>query len=223
MFAQKCAVAVPLVLVLLKAPRLSAFGSFDKQRMPYQGGSVICDQSNKQKAMYAKFSHLPSLKNVPALHVIADVIWDDLEPLRAYGARGLFQAWTFGWGAGLPSGYCGPQATAKGQDTNEQVLFSLWDGGFGKNAHPDDWRPALPDHRNCQRNCNDCAVHSGRTAPDGSTGTQCKVRSPGPARCYYPSINMHRTTTCRANLCFFVLRCSSPLAPAKSYESEFVA
>ena len=84
----------------------------------------------------------------------------------------------------------GPQIT--GQDPNVgQVLFSLWDHGeFGDAA----WLPAMPlteeviNHKqlgasmpgvaSCNRNCNDCAVHTGAKADDGTTGTQCRVYIP---------------------------------------------
>jgi hypothetical protein len=66
------------------------------------------------------------------------------------------------------------------------VLFSLWDAGDYGNAN---WLPALPligetdavanpGTASCKRNCNDCAVHQGSVADDGSTGTQCKVYIP---------------------------------------------
>ena len=145
-----------------------------------------CNQQNKQKAMYAYFEHSPLLTAQPALDLIGDVLWDNLNGLRAYSARGIFQAWTLSWPSPSPGGYCGPQATGKGEADVEQVLFSLWDHGSIGTAN---WLPALPlipetdapgspGTPSCKRNCNDCAVHSGSVADDGSTGTQCKVFIP---------------------------------------------
>ena len=80
------------------------------------------------------------------------------------------------WKAPSPRGYMGPQVTATRLISGEpqQVLFSLWD----KDPGEDTWLPAIPDHENCNRNCNDCGVHVGDKVDDGSTGTQCKVFIP---------------------------------------------
>ena len=110
-----------------------------------------CNQQNKQKAMYSEFQHIPSLATVPATDVIADITWEDLDDMRAYGNRGNYQAWTLGWRTGpsdgnpnAPGGYMGPQSTGAGDSSVEQVLFSLWDkkeqAGIGKEG----WYPALP-------------------------------------------------------------------------------
>ena len=56
----------------------------------------------------------------------------------------------------------------------QQVLFSICVLIAGVSG----WLPAIPDHENCKRNCNDCAVHTGEVHDDGSTGTQCKVFIP---------------------------------------------
>ena len=151
-----------------------------------------CNQQNKQKALYHSFEHSPTLEG--ATDVIGDVIWDDLDGLRAYGNRGLFSAWTITFlGTDVPSGYCGPQATgaARAGDPNlEQVLFSLWDGGdVGSLDAHESWWPALPllpdcdalanpGQACCKRNCQDCAVYGSSDLLDGSTGTQCKVYIP---------------------------------------------
>ena len=53
------------------------------------------------------------------------------------------------------------------------------------------WQAAIPMHPNCERNCNDCAVHTDPTkAPDGSTGTKCYV--------YIP--RQHQSSTFRLNI-----------------------
>jgi len=135
--------------------------------------------------MYHSFEFSPSFSG--ATDVSGDVVWDDLEGLRAHGSNGLFNAWTIGFvGNSMPSGYMGPQATGAGDPNVEQVLFSLWDGGTFGNP---DWKPALPllpecdaeanpGQACCKRNCQDCAVHVGPVADDGSTGTQCRVYIP---------------------------------------------
>ena len=80
------------------------------------------------------------------------------------------------WKGPSPGGYMGPQVIAKRLISGDpqQVLFSLWDHKPGESA----WLPAIPDHENCNRNCNDCGVHVGDKVDDGSTGTQCKVFIP---------------------------------------------
>ena len=80
------------------------------------------------------------------------------------------------WEAPSPRGYMGPQVIATRLISGEpqQVLFSIWDNKPGE----DTWLPAIPDHENCNRNCNDCGVHVGDKVDDGSTGTQCKVFIP---------------------------------------------
>jgi len=145
-----------------------------------------CNQQNKQKSIYASFTYDPPLNEEPAIDAIGDVFWDDIDDLRTYGSRGLFHAFTVGFGSGAPSGYFGPQATGRGDPDVEQVLFSLWDY---KRGGDDSWYPALPvigeDIQDCstfdaelnpgfpccKRNCNDCGQ-------DQSTGTQCKVYIP---------------------------------------------
>ena len=149
-----------------------------------------CTQTNKHKALYASYEHDPPLGTVPALDVVAEVVWTKLDDLRAYaatparwatnGGRGLYAAWPCGWaGSGLPGGYFGLQVTGKQlaaqPQKQSQMLFSLWD----KNKGEANERLALPMHDNCKRNCNDCGVHDGATSDDGSTGTQCKAH-------YYP-------------------------------------
>ena len=144
-----------------------------------------CNQKNKQKAMYLTHTFSPDLDTQGAFDVIADVIWENLDGLRSYGNRGLYNAVTIGWPNPSPSGYLGPQATGADPDVG-QVLFSLWDKSPGESA----WQPALPlipevadpkavpGMASCKRNCNDCGVHDGPTVGDGSTGTQCKVYIP---------------------------------------------
>ena len=152
-----------------------------------------CNQKSKQKALYAYpiFSPPLSSSNM-AFDVAADVTWDNLANLRAYGARGLFNAWTIKWGGATPGGYMGPQATGSGDDV-EQVLFSLWDE---KRYGDDGWFPALPyggdllvddcgkfarDNPGtpcCKRNCQDCGSAHASDLDDSSTGTQCKVYIP---------------------------------------------
>jgi len=142
-----------------------------------------CNQQTKQKAVYASFAN-NAISG--ATDVIGDVLWDDIDDLRRYGSRGLFNAFMLRFVAPSPSGYCGPQATGRGDPNVEQVLFSMWDHGeFGDSS----WLPALPmideadaaanpGRPSCKRNCNDCAVHDGAVADDGSTGTQCSVFIP---------------------------------------------
>ena len=98
------------------------------------------------------------------------------------------------------AGTAGRRQPVKGTRTTNRFSFSLWDfktAGIGSPG----WLPALPVTVNssetnrsvindgkckhlapgqacCKRNCQDCAVHSGPTANDGSTGTQCKVFIP---------------------------------------------
>ena len=159
---------------------------------PSSSPPETCNQQNKQKALYHSFEHSPPLAG--ATDVIGDVIWDDLDGLRAYGNRGLFSAWTITFvGTDVPSGYCGPQATgaARAREPElEQVLFSLWDGGeVGELDDHENWSPALPllpdcdalanpGQACCKRNCQDCAVYGSSDLLDGSTGTQCKVFIP---------------------------------------------
>ena len=136
----------------------------------------VCNQQNKQKAVYAYFQHKPPLLQVPALDMIGDVTVGDLESLKAHGENGIYSAFMLYWKAPSPRGYMGPQVTATRLISGEpqQVLFSLWDHKPGEAA----WLPAIPDHENCNRNCNDCGVHVGDKVDDGSTGTQCKVFIP---------------------------------------------
>jgi len=133
-----------------------------------------CNTYNKHKALYASFVFEPSLATSHAFDLAAEVAWNDLESLRAWGRNGIYQAFMLHWDGSAPSGYMGPQATGAGNPQKEQVLFSLWDRHPGLSS----WQPALPMHKNCLRNCNDCSVHDGLFAPDGSTGTQCKIFIP---------------------------------------------
>ena len=134
-----------------------------------------CNQQNTQTATYAYFEHEPPLSQVPALDMIGEVVVGELDSLEAYGDRGIYSAFMLYWKAPSPRGYMGPQVIAKRLISGEpqQVLFSLWDHKPGEAG----WLPAIPDHENCKRNCNDCAVHTGEVHDDGSTGTQCKVLS----------------------------------------------
>eukprot|EP00588_Corethron_pennatum_P026093 CAMPEP_0194319392 /NCGR_PEP_ID=MMETSP0171-20130528/15842_1 /TAXON_ID=218684 /ORGANISM="Corethron pennatum, Strain L29A3" /LENGTH=438 /DNA_ID=CAMNT_0039076589 /DNA_START=219 /DNA_END=1536 /DNA_ORIENTATION=+ len=159
---------------------------FHMETMDARRSLQSCSQQTKQKAIYASFEFEPSLKDEPALDVIGDVYWDDIDDLRAFGGRGIFHAFPVGFGSGLPGGYFGPQATGAGSEDVEQVLFSLWDQ---KRYGEEGWLPALPvvggdieDCRTfsasdnpgracCKRNCNDCSQSQ-------TTGTQCKVFIP---------------------------------------------
>ena len=142
-----------------------------------------CNQQTKQKAIYANFYNGAI---VGATDVIGDILWEDIDDLRRYGNRGLYNAFMLRFVEPSAGGYCGPQATGRGDPDVEQVLFSLWDEGEYGNSN---WLPALPmideadaagnpGQPSCKRNCNDCAVHDGAVANDGSTGTQCKVFIP---------------------------------------------
>lgn len=152
-----------------------------------------CSQKTKQKSIYATFIHDPPLETQPALEVAGDVIWDHLDDLRKVRKNGIYNAWKIKFVEPSPGGYFGPTATNAKKDPNmETVLFSLWDHKTKAGIGGDGWLPALPasdvkcykkpyEHPgepSCCRNCQDCAVHSGATADDGSTGTQCKTHIP---------------------------------------------
>jgi len=136
-----------------------------------------CDTYNKQKALYANFEFEPSISGGVVLDMSMDVIWGDLDDLRAHGSNGIYMAFMLYWPSPAASGYMGVQVTGAGQNGaspisgGEQVLFSLWDRNPGEAG----WQPALPMSPECSRNCNDCGVHEGGHADDGSTGTQCKT------------------------------------------------
>ena len=130
--------------------------------------SSDCNSTNKEKAMYADPSFDPPLSEVGAFDVEMDVIWTNLDGLRAFGADGVFAAFPVHW-HGSPSigGYVGPQAT--GDDAERgPALFSLWDGAYNTS----EWQPALPLSEGCRRNCEDC------DDPNVTTGTQCSVSVP---------------------------------------------
>ncbi len=123
-----------------------------------------CSQTTKQKAIYLNFEYDPPLH---ALDLSAEVTFRSLSELRAFGARGIFEAYMLKWAKPLgtftntPGGYFGPQAF--GDASQDKVLFSLWDDGA----------MTVPMHNNCQRNCQDhvnCNTNS-----DGSTGTKCTL------------------------------------------------
>lgn len=132
----------------------------------------VCNQQTKQKSIYTTPKFSPDISSVNAFDIIGDVIWTDLDGLRNTHKNGKYMAFPVGWGPNVPSGYFGTQAIARDK-TKGQLLFSLWD--HNKNGV---WKAAIPTHPNCKRNCNDCAVHTGDSASDGSTGTQCKFHVP---------------------------------------------
>ena len=145
--------------------------------------SAPCSSVSKQKAIYASSRHEPNIGG--ATDVIVDVFLEDVEDIYRHGGNGIFNAHPIGFVGTSVSGYFGPQLAGSAPRDAQQVLFSLWDGG---SVGLDSWRPALPmmgaadanipGTTSCRRNCNDCAVHDGPVAADGSTGTSCKVKIP---------------------------------------------
>ena len=124
--------------------------------------SQSCNQTNKQKAVYAQ-PIWDVAGNLGAFEVVNDVIWGNLDGLRLYGKNGIYAATTVAFNEGSPTGYYGVQATGGGDTDHEQVLFSLWDKGDNL---------ALPMSDTCKRNCNDCSD------PSLTTGSQCKIFIP---------------------------------------------
>ena len=146
----------------------------------FSGACKACLQTTKQKALYASASFAPSLASRPAFAIDTEVQWMSTASLRAWNANGIYDAFMtyFAPAAGKTrmGGYFGAQIKGGMGSKPDMLLFSMWDKHPGEG---DAWQAALPRHANCQRNCNDCAVHSGPgKAPDGSTGTKCFVNIP---------------------------------------------
>eukprot|EP00239_Pterosperma_sp_CCMP1384_P002208 CAMPEP_0197843374 /NCGR_PEP_ID=MMETSP1438-20131217/233_1 /TAXON_ID=1461541 /ORGANISM="Pterosperma sp., Strain CCMP1384" /LENGTH=692 /DNA_ID=CAMNT_0043453475 /DNA_START=282 /DNA_END=2360 /DNA_ORIENTATION=+ len=144
-------------------------------------GAQSCNTRIKQKSLYVNFNHEPSLTNSPAFDMVADTIWEKLDKLADFGERGIYSAWPITFkrrrdNVRQVGGYMGVQVTADNLNNKENgnVLWSLWD----KNTGTADQRIAIPMHENCKRNCNDCAVHEGKTMSDGTTGTKCRTSIP---------------------------------------------
>ena len=121
------------------------------------------------------------MEDVPAFEIEAEVTWMNVSSLRAWGHNGIYDAFMIHFAA-APSkepmgGYFGVQAHS-GNDSGDMLLSSLWDQNPGQSEK---WQAAIPKHPNCKRNCNDCGDkphNDSNAAPDGTTGTQCKMYIP---------------------------------------------
>merc|ERR1712228_720664 len=131
--------------------------------------------------LYAYFEHNPLLEDVPAFDIETEVTWVNLTSLRAWIENGQYNVFLFHFVV-FPSkeamgGYFGVQAKT-GNASGDMLLFSLWDQNPGQS---DLWQAVIPKHPNCKRNCNDCGDKShnkSNEAPDGTTGSQCKMNIP---------------------------------------------
>eukprot|EP00756_Hemistasia_phaeocysticola_P064779 Hpha_TRINITY_DN8058_c0_g1::TRINITY_DN8058_c0_g1_i1::g.140193::m.140193 len=141
--------------------------------------AVVCNQTNKQKALYAEYTYTTPLSKEPALEVAAAAEWTHISKMRQYGKNGIFAAQPFGVENG-PGGYFGSQVT--GGSTNGTVLWSVWDKALKTprqcpHAPNQTWCQhlhAFPVSGACRRHCNDCgAAGHGQT-----TGSQCPMHLP---------------------------------------------
>ena len=135
---------------------------------------IECSQINKQKSLYGEPKYNPDLRNNFVKEAFTTVKATLIEPLREHDKNGIYEATmmytTQKDGRPGASGYFGVQW--KGLSfQKDMLLFSIWDKKSGQTVTS----YALPNHLNCKRNCNDCAVHG---QLEGTTGTKCYFNLP---------------------------------------------
>eukprot|EP01060_Flectonema_neradi_P040869 TRINITY_DN9470_c0_g1_i1.p1 TRINITY_DN9470_c0_g1~~TRINITY_DN9470_c0_g1_i1.p1 ORF type:complete len:291 (+),score=52.78 TRINITY_DN9470_c0_g1_i1:131-1003(+) len=143
--------------------------------------SHAVSEEPKQKALYVHYTYNPSLVDVPATNLTAEVVWTSTSKMKAYGKNGIFAAQPVGSKDGV-GGYFGSQDDGGKEG---QLLFSIWDKqrkdgdtcrdpSHTPNSTWCSFKHALPvSTESCHRNCNDCGLHPTWT---NTTGTQCYVK-----------------------------------------------
>ena len=103
-----------------------------------------CNETSKQKALYAYFDHEPSLEDAPAFEIESEVTWTNVTSLRTWNKNGIYDAFMVYLAASpgkeAMSGYFGVQAKT-GNASRDMLLFSLWDKNPGEG---EEWQAAIP-------------------------------------------------------------------------------
>ena len=140
---------------------------------------ALCNQLNKQKALYVHYEYDPPLTKSNLFDVSAEISWTDINHIDEYGRNGIYEAHAIKMGQDGPGGYFGAQI--KGNHKEDMLLFSIWDSRAGNYM-------VWPMHGNCNRNCNDCG-----SAHSGGTGVKCSYDLPMDQGERY-TMRIHRTT-----------------------------
>ena len=140
------------------------FNDYDDDVLRFRD-SKECNHANKAKTLYGYPVYNPDLSSNPATQAYTLAKGMLVEPLREWGANGIYAATmmytTQDNGEKGCSGYFGVQWLGKKVET-DLLLFSIWD--MKKDSKVVSY--ALPNHPICHRNVNDGT----------GTGTQCKFK-----------------------------------------------